>query len=119
VAFFGVIGIGFFTPSTRASGCHVPDRPTFGLPDFLQSVADSHVRLDVENSHPSAYSPIPCDGETPGTVSIFALSPPAISVNATVIEPPRSVLAIVVDPALLATQPFVSPLARPPRSTSV
>ncbi len=111
----GVVGVCVFAPAVRAGGCHVPDRPTFGMPPILESIAYP----EDGDLHFPTYTPIPCNGETPGTVSNFVKSPPAHTAITLVIESPRpdSVLAISSSPSpLLFT---ATPPNRPPRALPV
>lgn len=114
-----VAGMCWFASSARANGCHVPDRPTFGLPHFLETVAHPEVYPDLDAGHAPAYSPIPCDGESPGTISIFALAPPLMASGGLRIEAPRPTPAIAIASTRLMPSFRTSPPVRPPRSISV
>ena len=113
------LGVGGFAPEARSNGCHAPERPRLGFSNFFENHLNPNARLDIENHRPSAVSPTPCQGETPGATHHFVPTPTALASAWDRLEPRRSVLPMRSFFKTLSPQHILSPLDRPPRSFSV
>jgi hypothetical protein len=117
---FAVLGVLALADSAAASGCHVPDRPVFGM--TVGQVVDGPLASDPDPGllvpHTSQYRHAPCPGESAGFPTKFQFSQAADSTS--ILHRPVTYVdgRWVESPDLGHPLAHRNPLERPPRFPS-
>jgi hypothetical protein len=108
-----LLGLLALARPAEASGCHAPERPTFGIDDSPIPASE------ISTSSPVHYRQAPCPGESPGLPSKVQIPQASVS------TPFHHVLIILTEARAIERtelrRPFAesNPLERPPRDLSL